>query len=170
MRRCQDQEGARRRRGKRGHRRHRDICRGSNTRAGKEEYHREADDLPVLEDVQSRMRDKLSSASIPTERSTRADQDDSDSDKSEANNEAQAEVEGIHPLWKALDSPPGFRERVRRAARRLALGITHDSDTAQTIITTTSNGRIELIQGGKPLRTVQDLSFAKGVVHIRGKK
>lgn len=77
--------------------------------------------------------------------------------------------ESGHALWKAVDSAPGLRERVRRAARRLALGITHDSNPAQTTITTTEGGRIELLQAGKTLRTIEDLSFAKGTLAVRRK-
>ncbi|KAI3478665.1 hypothetical protein L1887_59302 [Cichorium endivia] len=91
------------------------------------------------------------------------------SDGQDAEEATETEDERRHPLWKALDSAPGLRERTRRAARRLALGITHDSDPAQTAITTTESGRIELLQAGKTLRTVENLSFAKGTLTVRRK-
>lgn len=101
-------------------------------------------------------------------------QESDDAEEREATSENVEEGTGRddeqrHPLWKALDSAPGLRERIRRAARRLALGINHDSNPAQTTITTTESGRIELLQAGKALRTVEDLSFAKGTLTVRRK-
>lgn len=120
----------------------------------------------TLEDVQQRIVSLLHSAHILTEESRKAKGGD---ESSEGSGMEDTRGKELHPLWKALDSAPGLRERVRRAARRLALGITHDSDAQQTNITTTDNGRLQLIQAGKLLRTVEDLSFAKGVLHIRRK-
>lgn len=125
----------------------------------------------TLEDVQAKIQDLLKAASIQTEESSQGDaESDDDHPGAERTGSGNPNAGDTHPLWKALDSPPGLRERIRRAARRLALGITHDSDAKQTSITTTEAGQIELIQKGKPLRTVQELSFAKGVIHIRRKK
>lgn len=141
----------------------------------------------TLEDVQERIVTLLKTAFIPVPENhssssgdrngagkrvssnKRSDDEDSDHSQQPSSNE---EAGALHPLWKALDSPPGLRERIRRAARRLALGITHDSDAKQTNITTTDGGVLELTQGGggKALRTVEDLSFAKGVIRIRKKK
>ena len=116
----------------------------------------------TLEDVHEKIRDLLKSALIPFDQGKERDSGSSDHERDDPKGDT-------HPLWKALDSPPGMRERVRRAARRLALGITHDSDPKQTNITSTDKGSIELLQGGKPLRTVEQLSFAKGVIHVRRK-
>lgn len=122
----------------------------------------------TLEDAQKRIKVLLKTASIPVEADRQRKEGSSDAE-SGSEDEEQASDKALHPLWKALDSPPGFRERVRRAARRLALGLTHDSDAKQTDIITTDRGSLELTQGGKVLRTVQDLSFAKGVIQIRRK-
>ncbi|SPO23258.1 uncharacterized protein UTRI_01936 [Ustilago trichophora] len=123
----------------------------------------------TLEDVQERIKELLKNASIPVEADRQRKEGSSDAE-SGSDDKEQVSEKGSHPLWKALDSPPGFRERVRRAARRLALGLTHDSDAKQTDIITTDRGSLELTQGGKVLRTVQDLSFAKGVIQIQRKK
>ena len=126
----------------------------------------------TLEDVQEQLRSLLKDASISIGEEARRKDDSSDpgsGNEGSADNE-HASTGNVHPLWKALDGPPGLRERIRRAARRLALGLTHETDSKQTNITTTEGGSIELTQGGKVLRTVQDLSFAKGVIHIRRKK
>ncbi|SPO35265.1 uncharacterized protein PSFLO_00736 [Pseudozyma flocculosa] len=74
-----------------------------------------------------------------------------------------------HPLWIALDSPPGLRERVRRAARRLALGLQSrpDAGEGQSAGQDAAPPLIELVQNGKVLRTLQDFSFAKGTLSIR---
>lgn len=126
----------------------------------------------LLEDAQNRIRDLLVSAPIPTgaddQTRTRSNtDDDQDAQPTLAGNDNGSHLD---ILWKALDSPPGFRERIRRAARRLSLGITHESALHQTYVTTTQAGSIELLQSGKTLRTVQDLSFAKGVIHLEIKK
>lgn len=71
------------------------------------------------------------------------------------------------PLWKAIDSPPGCRERVRRAARRLALGITRESGAEQACIVNTNAGKLQLSQNGILLTTVEQLSFAKGTICMR---
>ncbi|SPO21950.1 uncharacterized protein UTRI_01936_B [Ustilago trichophora] len=123
----------------------------------------------TLEDAQERIKELLRSASIPVE-ADRQRKDASSFTGSDSEDKEQASDSALHPLWRALDSPPGFRERVRRAARRLALGLTHDSDAKQTSIITTDRGSLELTQAGKVLQTVQDLSFAKGVIHIRLKQ
>ncbi|SJX61846.1 uncharacterized protein SRS1_12830 [Sporisorium reilianum f. sp. reilianum] len=127
----------------------------------------------TLEDVQDRIKDLLRSSSIEVgqpQHSPSKEESGSDTDHDEQHKaQSGSSNEGQHPLWKALDSPPGLRERIRRAARRLALGITHDSDAQQTNITTTDAGSIELSQNGKMLQTVQDLSFAKGVLHVKSK-
>ncbi|SNX83118.1 uncharacterized protein MEPE_01824 [Melanopsichium pennsylvanicum] len=128
----------------------------------------------TLEDVQDQLKTILRDASIPIAAESigskfGASDAESGDEKVEKN---KADVDGnnaIHPLWKALNSTPGLRERIRRAARRLALGINHDSDPKQTNITTTDQGSIQLVLGKKTLRTVEDLSFAKGVIHIKRK-
>lgn len=128
----------------------------------------------TLEDAQDRIKRLLVDASIPTGSSdvdAESGEKDEDRDQNDTTGHSNSSSgSDLHPLWKALDSPPGLRERLRRAARRLALGITHESDTRQTHITTTETGSIELLQNSKPLRTVQDLSFAKGIIHVRLKK
>ncbi|KAJ9478171.1 hypothetical protein PHBOTO_001737 [Pseudozyma hubeiensis] len=128
----------------------------------------------TLEDAQDRISSLLESASIPARaRGSEAKPSDTDEDEDGQGHDISAQTDDsthVHPLWKALDSPPGLRERIRRAARRLALGLTHESDTRQTSITTTEAGSIELLQNSKVLRTVQDLSFAKGVIHVKLKK
>ncbi|GAC96202.1 hypothetical protein PHSY_003782 [Pseudozyma hubeiensis SY62] len=125
----------------------------------------------TLEDAQDRIRSLLESASIPVGmRESETKPSDTDEDEDGQSHNASTEIDDsthVHLLWKALDSPPGLRERIRRAARRLALGLTHESNTRQTSITTTEAGSLELLQGGKVLRTVQDLSFAKGVLHVK---
>lgn len=78
-----------------------------------------------------------------------------------------ASADDLSLVWRAIDSPPGLRERVRRAARRLALGITHDSSTEQALIIDTKAGHLQLYQNGMLLTTVEQLSFAKGSIHMR---
>ncbi|SPO44195.1 uncharacterized protein PSANT_01880 [Moesziomyces antarcticus] len=122
----------------------------------------------TLDDVQQQILVLLKEAEVLQE-SNHAEEREADSDGQDAEGAKGREDEQRHPLWKALDSAPGLRERIRRAARRLALGINHDSNPAQTTITTTESGRIELLQAGKALRTVEDLSFAKGTLTVRRK-
>ncbi len=121
----------------------------------------------TLDDVQQQILVLLKEAEVLQE--SELEQRKAGSDGQDAEEATETEDERRHPLWKALDSAPGLRERTRRAARRLALGITHDSDPAQTAITTTESGRIELLQAGKTLRTVENLSFAKGTLSVRRK-
>ena len=120
----------------------------------------------TLEDVQDRIKDILNIASIDIG-SLAKETSVSQSDQNDEEQKSAETNDSMHPLWKAMDSPPGLRERIRRAARRLALGLTHDSDPQQTNTTTTDAGSIELLQNAKVLRTIQDLSFAKGVLHIK---
>lgn len=126
----------------------------------------------TLEDAQDRIEELLKRASIPigSARQVSKDEDGSDKGTDQSDKEQVPTVHSTtppHPLWKALDHPPGVRERLRRAARRLALSITHDSSPHQTLNTTTDSSPLLLSQSGKPLRTVQDLSFAKGDIHIQ---
>lgn len=121
----------------------------------------------TLEDTQDRIKAVLAEASITMGQPQGGETTESEPESEAKSKETNNQNDNMHPLWKALDSPPGFRERVRRAARRLALGITHDSDSEQTNIVTTEKGKIELLQRGKPLRTVEELSFAKGTLYIR---
>ncbi|GAC76716.1 hypothetical protein PANT_22c00169 [Moesziomyces antarcticus T-34] len=121
----------------------------------------------TLDDVQQQILVLLKEAEVLQE--SDLEQRKAGSGGQDAEEATGTEDERSHLLLKALDSAPGLRERIRRAARRLALGITHDSDPAQTTITTTQSGRIELLQAGKTLRTVEDLSFAKGTLTVRHK-
>ena len=70
-----------------------------------------------------------------------------------------------HPLWVSLNSAPGLRERVRRAARRLSLGFAHSNSSSDAIAKLRSH-RLRLSQGSKTLATLEDLSFAKGDIQI----
>ncbi|KAN0066566.1 hypothetical protein ACQY0O_000660 [Thecaphora frezii] len=85
---------------------------------------------------------------------------------------------GQHPLYVALDSPPGLRERVRRAARRMALGLPSTMPARNADADVDANAEvapesasqppsIELVQHGKTLHTLDDFSFAKGSLSIR---
>ncbi|KAK0542161.1 hypothetical protein OC844_007863 [Tilletia horrida] len=86
---------------------------------------------------------------------------------------------GAHPLQRALDSNPGLRERVRRAARRLAmLQPEHWALTAWTQAEADEErqgpkgekesewegSRLELWNGGRRMESVQDVSYAKGPI------
>lgn len=80
---------------------------------------------------------------------------------------APSPTEEATSIWKALDSPPGLRERIRRAARRLAMGISHESVPEQALIVTTEAGKLHLFNNGTMLTSVEQLSFAKGTIHMR---
>ena len=73
-----------------------------------------------------------------------------------------------HPLYTALHSAPGLRERVRRAARRLViLAPELCAHTAAAPSDSAPAGRVELVQGSKTLQTLDDVSFAKGPIGLR---
>ncbi|PWY99112.1 hypothetical protein BCV70DRAFT_201332 [Testicularia cyperi] len=136
-----------------------------------------------LEDIEAEVRSLLShdgdieprpDGSKPSDESENDDdalkqQRNSMEERSRSSSSNEPAPSDRNPLWKALDSPPGFRERVRRAARRLALGITHESDPWQTTKVTTEQGTIQVLQLGKVISTVEGLSHAKGTIHVRSK-
>ncbi|PWN49863.1 hypothetical protein IE53DRAFT_296124, partial [Violaceomyces palustris] len=75
-----------------------------------------------------------------------------------------------NPLWKGLDATPGLRERVRRAARRIKVfGECESQATLGTREPPFEMGRVklELVQKGRRLETLQDLSLAKGPIELR---
>lgn len=97
--------------------------------------------LPTCEDVEVRLQDEVKSLGEGDESAS-----------------PSAPEQPQHPLLKALHSPPGLRERVRRAARR------------QIIFRPEGlNGTLLLYTKGRttPLVTLEDVSYAKGPISLK---
>ncbi|CEH18206.1 Uncharacterised conserved protein UCP037205 [Ceraceosorus bombacis] len=70
-----------------------------------------------------------------------------------------------HPLSSALRAPPGQRERVRRAARRLAI-LESSLWALARLQHITFKGHVQLFQRNKQLTSLEDVSFAKGPIGL----
>ncbi len=129
----------------------------------------------TLEDAQQRMQDLLKEASIPIGQprqvTARGEGSDHGSDQDDKVEEAASDSTiQAHPLWKALDNPPDSanasdeQHGVSPSPSRTTHPPTRRSTQPPTL------AHLLLSHSGKPLRTVQDLSFAKGIIHISLKK
>ncbi|EPQ31837.1 uncharacterized protein PFL1_00036 [Pseudozyma flocculosa PF-1] len=134
---------------------------------GKGKAKAKGDLLSTLDDVERTLQRETMAILRPPQ-AIGTDDDGAQSEETQPAAQVPSEMHS-HPLWIALDSPPGLRERVRRAARRLALGLQSrpDAGEGQSAGQDAAPPLIELVQNGKVLRTLQDFSFAKGTLSIR---
>lgn len=98
-------------------------------------------------------------------------QPESSSNLSSSHSELRS-PEDDNPFLKALKSSPGLRERVRRASRRLLIfdrDSTWLSERSKSIYDhpLLDNKKLSLVNDGKRLHSLKDVSFAKGEIFLR---
>ncbi|CAD6941752.1 unnamed protein product [Tilletia laevis] len=122
------------------------------------------------DDRSGRVRPSSSQTDISESPSTTTAKDDIKPDQ-----EVQQQNQDLaHPLRRALDANPGLRERVRRAARRLAMldpslwAISASGTSASDGHLSDVDGkRLELWNDGRRMESLSDVSHAKGTIGIR---
>lgn len=111
-----------------------------------------------------------SDRSITVDSGGRQRSDPSGRDSPTPPKQEQADSSTTNPFTQALNSAPGLRERVRRAARRLLI-FDRDSEWSNSPSAPTLpillNRKISLINNGQKLKSLKDVSFAKGEIYLR---